>query len=65
MSETAEHLLTHCNFTEALWQCFATCHGLPSYAELIAKGGSIDWVRLLISSSKSERKMKLGLLFLS
>jgi hypothetical protein len=49
MLETAEHLITQCNYTEALWQGFATSKGLPSYTDLISKGGAVDWVTYLIS----------------
>jgi hypothetical protein len=64
LPETANHLLTQYNYTEVLWQSFATYHGLPSYDELVVEGGPVDWVRLFISSfSKTERK-KFGLLFM-
>jgi hypothetical protein len=65
LPESADHLLTQCNYTEALWQIFAVRHSLPGYNVLIATGGPVGWVRHFISSHpKSKRKKKLGLLFL-
>jgi hypothetical protein len=40
--EIAGHLLTGCNYTEALWSLTADRYDLPSYDYLISKGGLVD-----------------------
>jgi hypothetical protein len=37
--ETTNHLLTGCNFTEAIWNLVAARYNLPSYAQLPFVGG--------------------------
>jgi hypothetical protein len=62
--ETAEHLLTRCNYTEALWNAFSSRLGLPRYDILPAEGGPREWVRCLLTmGNKRERKKNLGYLF--
>jgi hypothetical protein len=63
MPETANHLLTKCNFFEALWRALAPRLNLPQYNMLNSLGGPLEWVcHLAIGSSSSRRKM-LGLVF--
>jgi hypothetical protein len=58
-----DHLLTKCNYMEALWHGFAAGMALPSYADMASSAGPIEWVSFVISTSeKSERRNKLGLL---
>jgi hypothetical protein len=49
---------------EALWNLFQTKFDMPSYGTLLAKGGPIEWVQLLITfCNAQEQKYKLGLFF--
>jgi hypothetical protein len=64
MLETADHLMTKCNYSEALWQTLAPKHSLPSYNCLSPLGGPVDWVLHLCSSGVvSDKREMLGLLF--
>jgi hypothetical protein len=61
--ETNVHLITDCNFTEAVWN-LAQHHDLPPYATMSHQGGPEGWVRFISSSgTKNEKRKKLGLLF--
>jgi hypothetical protein len=63
--ESAEHLLTQCNYSEALWKIFAARYGLPAYQNFASEADPIGWVNYFASTfSSKERKKKLGLLFL-
>jgi hypothetical protein len=64
MPETANHLLTQCNFTVALWVSAASAYNLPSYQQMPMQGGPSQWVRYLLSVGPiKERRKKLGFLF--
>jgi hypothetical protein len=39
LPESVEHLLTGCNFAEAVWNVIAPDHNLPSYSAMAASGG--------------------------
>jgi hypothetical protein len=43
--ETADHLLTECNYTEVLWHIIANRFDLPTYIILMSKGRLQEWVR--------------------
>jgi hypothetical protein len=70
----ADHLLSKCNYTEAVWRSVSDSLGLPKYQSLCNLGGPVDWV-LYISSSDSRgvvskkkdsrgvKRQKLGYLF--
>jgi hypothetical protein len=63
--ETAGHLLTQRNFSEALWHDFAARYDLPAYQNLASVDGPAGWVIHFTSAfSPKERKKKLGLLFM-
>jgi hypothetical protein len=63
-SENAQHLLTECNYTEALWNWVTNLYNLPIFAQLNASSGPIQWVRTLLSSGAKKQKMeKSGILF--
>jgi hypothetical protein len=49
---------------QAIWHLFSGRFTLPSYANLMAKGGPVDWVRLLSSrGNKTQKITSLHLLF--
>jgi hypothetical protein len=48
LPETAEHLLTQCNYVEALWDSTTPRYNLPFYANMCIHGGPIQWVRKLL-----------------
>jgi hypothetical protein len=57
MDETTPHLLTSCNYTEAVWN-------LPNFSLMSAQGGLAEWLQhLLNQGSASDKKAKTGLLF--
>jgi hypothetical protein len=64
MDETTPHILTQCNFTEAVWNIIASKFGLPHFMVMSSAGGPIEWMHLLTASgSKKEKKRKMGTLF--
>jgi hypothetical protein len=64
LPKTAEHLLTECNYKEALWNSICATYNLPSFSSMAQEGGPLQWVRnLLVSGSSKEKKRKLGILF--
>jgi hypothetical protein len=61
--ETASHILTECNFTEALWRAVSLKHGLPDYNH-IPLGAPIEWVRFMSAGgTKKMRRRRLGTVF--
>jgi hypothetical protein len=61
--ETAPHLLTQCNYTEALWNLFQGQHNLLNYNYLITRGAN-EWVRSFIESyNKTDQRTKLVVIF--
>jgi hypothetical protein len=42
--ETTNHLLTRCNYTEAVWNEIAPRFQLPSYAFMPPAGGPVQWI---------------------
>jgi hypothetical protein len=63
MPETADHLLTKCNFSKALWCALAPRLNLPQYNLLNSLGGPLEWVYHLATGSSSSRRKRLGLIF--
>jgi hypothetical protein len=64
--ETTSHLLTECNFMEAVWNSVAHIFALPNYGVWIATGGLKDWVqKLLCASVVLEKRRNLGILFMT
>jgi hypothetical protein len=53
--ETTAHLLTQCNFSEALWNLAANRFSLPSYAVMSSQGGPLEWVNFL-PNQEDEKK---------
>jgi hypothetical protein len=63
--ESTEHILSKCNYTEAVWDIMAHRFNLPQCATLNAKPQLADWIRALSSSGTlKERKAKMGILFM-
>jgi hypothetical protein len=59
MPETEDHhLLTKCNFTEALCQAIAPRFNLPQYNAITSLGGPVDWVIYLSASGVGLLKEK-------
>jgi hypothetical protein len=57
MNETTPHILTQCNFTEAVWDRVASKFNLPSFSEMANESGTVVWMRRLASNgSKKEKK---------
>jgi hypothetical protein len=64
IQETADHLLSKCNYTEALWRAVFDDLDLPCYDTILLLGGPIDWViRLAASGNKALKRKRLGNLF--
>lgn len=62
--ETTTHLLTLCNYTEAVWNMIAAKMQMPNFMHMGAATGPNAWVtKLAKTGSKHERNMKLGVLF--
>jgi hypothetical protein len=56
--ETADHLLTECNCTEALWHIIANRFDLPTYNMLMSKGRLLEWVSHFTSGGTRQTKRK-------
>jgi hypothetical protein len=54
--ETSEHLLTKCNFIEAVWNLVASNCRLPHYNLISNAGGPIRWVKFLLASGSKKKK---------
>lgn len=65
VQETTAHLLTECNFREALWNLLAQANQLPTYMEMADTGeGPISWVQKMLDSGVTKHKRKkLGIPF--
>jgi hypothetical protein len=64
LHETTEHLLTGCNFTEAVWNVIASKFQLPSFNDLSSSRGPVGWVTCLLNSgTKKEKRKKPRILF--
>jgi hypothetical protein len=64
LSESTEHLLTQCNYAEAVWNITADKFRIPFFTVLSGAGGPKQWVQsLLDAGTKKEKKRKLGVLF--
>jgi hypothetical protein len=62
--ESTDHLLTRCNYTEAVWNLLAGHFNLPSFNQISLSGGPVQWSEYLSASgSKKEKREKLGILF--
>jgi hypothetical protein len=62
--ETTYHLLTECNYVEALWNLIATRFNLKNYAHMVQQGRPKDWVaKIQRSGPRSDKKNRLGILF--
>jgi hypothetical protein len=64
LQETTEHILTKCNYAEALWNSIAGDFNLPGFDLLNQWGRPVDWVHHLVqNNSKKDRRKALGILF--
>jgi hypothetical protein len=54
--ETADHLLTECNCTEALWHIIANRFDLPTYNMLMSKGRLLEWVSHFTSEGQGKQR---------
>jgi hypothetical protein len=64
MEETTPHLLSQCNYSEAVWNLVAANSNLPAFNIMIGKGGPKQWMQHVISSgSKKEKQRKTRVLF--
>jgi hypothetical protein len=64
INETTSHLLTQCNYTEATWNLVVVQFNLPNFDMLGATGGPLHWVQVILNtSSRKEKREKLGILF--
>lgn len=62
--KTTPHILTRCNFTEALWNKVALFYQLPGFQALAASDGPTQWVRTIAGKeNKKEKRRRLGILF--
>jgi hypothetical protein len=62
--ETASHLLTECNYTEACWRKFALSFSLLGYDQLHTLHGLLEWLMFFqLTYKKNERRKKVGYLF--
>jgi hypothetical protein len=62
--ETIDHLLTWCNYTEAVWNLVTAKFHFPSYSHLPQEGGHVGWIlHFLRSGTKKDKRRKLGMLF--
>jgi hypothetical protein len=43
LPETVQHLLTECNYTEALWNSICTVYNLSSFSTMVSEGGPLHW----------------------
>jgi hypothetical protein len=64
MHETSEHILTQCNYTEAVWNLLAATLGLHNYGNMNLNGGPKSWMFVMLKAgSKQENSNNLGALF--
>lgn len=64
VNETTDHLLTQCNYTEALWNLVASRYNLPRYQELNNVQGTKNWIlSLRQSNGRQVKRRNLGILF--
>ncbi|GJN05940.1 hypothetical protein PR202_ga23619 [Eleusine coracana subsp. coracana] len=63
-NETTSHLLTECNFSEAVWDRVASTFNLPNYSTMRTNVAPAGWVNhILAFGNKEEKKKSLGVLF--
>jgi hypothetical protein len=63
LEETTQHLLTDCNYTEAVWNLVAPHFNLPSYQILQLQGEPIQWFQAILQGgSAKEKKRRTGIL---
>jgi hypothetical protein len=63
INETTPHLLTKCNFTEAVWNLISIHFDLPKYTTLHSSGGPVQWMQLFRTTlSGKERRKKIGIM---
>jgi hypothetical protein len=60
ISESADHLLTKCNYSEAMWRSISQLFNLPPYDVIAAPGGPVDWVFNLSRSGRRQEEEKIG-----
>jgi hypothetical protein len=63
INETTPHILTECNFTEAVWNIISASFDLPSYGFMAQSGGPDQWLRIIPGAgSKKIKRKKTGIL---
>jgi hypothetical protein len=61
MHETSKHLLTQCNYTEAVWNLLAAILQLPNYTTLNRVRGPKNWMAVMSrTGSKQVKRNNLG-----
>jgi hypothetical protein len=64
MPETNDHLLTECNFSEAIWDKIADRYQLHPSLKPFRKGDVKSWLQILSSSgSKRQQNEYAGIIF--
>jgi hypothetical protein len=64
LPETSQHLLTQCNYSEAVWNVTAPQFSLPNFNSMSTNVSTTSWVHFLTApGSLSDKKRKLGFLF--
>jgi hypothetical protein len=63
MHETSEHLLTQCNYSEAVWNLLAASLHLPNYSTMNWVKGPKNWMAVMLrAGSNQEKRNNLGVL---
>jgi hypothetical protein len=63
IEETTTHILTQCNFTEAVWNLIADRFHLPDYASFSIAHSPSDWDKIITAAgSKEDKGRNLGIL---
>jgi hypothetical protein len=59
--ETTDHLLTKCNYMEAVWNLIAPRFGHRNYAFMAQQGGPLEWVAEVLKTGLEQgEKGKTG-----
>jgi hypothetical protein len=62
--ETTTHILTKCNYIEALWNLIATRLSLSNYTQMIQNDGPKEWVATIPrGGTRRDKADRLGILF--
>jgi hypothetical protein len=61
--ETTPHMLTECNYTEAVWNIVATSLNLPCFSQMHLQGGPVQWFQSLLHTGPAgDKKKRAGFL---